>query len=153
MQQQGGIDESVRLASVIRRIEQRLKLFERQMLRDARVVREHVVQRRALRHGFLRCMFHKRVRIEPADAVAQREHHRFAENQPVREVEIGASRCVFTSMFETIAVICASAPPRQAGQIGQRFPFGLPAAERAFVLLHHAAEHGRDEIRRAHRGG
>jgi hypothetical protein len=39
----------------------------------------------------------------------------------------------------------------QAREVGQRVPFGLPAAERALMLLHHRREHGRHEVRRASR--
>src|SRR5216684_200912 len=91
MQKQRRIDESVRLSGVVRRVEQRLQLNKREMLRDTLVVREHVVKGRAGRHGLLRCMLHERMRIEPADTVAERKHHSFAENQSVSE--IGRASC------------------------------------------------------------
>ncbi len=51
-----------------------------------------------------------------------------------------ARHSVFTSRSDTILTMFASAPAVRRARSRQRFPFGLPAAERAFVLLHHARE-------------
>ena len=36
---------------------------------------------------------------------------------------------------------------REEENLGQRFPFGVPAAQAAFVFLHHGREHRGDERR------
>ncbi len=115
MRKQRGIDKSVRLARVVRRVEQGLQFNERELLRDAFVVREHVVKSRASGHGLLRCMFYERMRVEPANTASITASPRI---NPCVRSRLVASRPAFTSIFDTIAVICASAPPVRRARSG-----------------------------------
>ena len=85
---QRGVHIRVRLADILCRIEQPFQLRDRKMLRDVRIRGKHLEKRLARLHGRFRRALDEMMRVEPADPVAEREHHRFAENQPMRDVEI-----------------------------------------------------------------
>src|SRR3954470_2904563 len=86
MKRQRCVHVSVRLADVLSGIEQLLKPLDRKMLSHGGVRGEHVEKRLPFADRRLRCALDQMMRVEPADAVAEREHHRFAENQAMRDV-------------------------------------------------------------------
>src|ERR1700677_1467094 len=78
----------VRLADVLSRIEQALQLLDREMLGDCGIRCEHVEKRLPRLHRRFRGTLNQMMCVEPADAVAERKHHRFAENQAVSDLEV-----------------------------------------------------------------
>ena len=109
------------------------------------VLGQHLAQvpladRRALARGLDEMM-----RLEAADPAAERHRHRLGEDQPTRRLEVlGHPRGVELDSGQQLGEVRKRAG-RERADLGQRFPFRVPVAEPALVLLDHRGQHHRDE--------
>ena len=137
---------------VISGIQQRIDFRGRKMRAHFLIFEQQIAQRPAGIEGAVRGAFDELMRGRAADVLRQRNRDSLAQDQAVRCGKI--VRHVLFINFEAFHHV-RHMSQRACGEqknLRQGFPFGVPAAEAAFMFLDHRGEHHGNQRRNANRG-
>ena len=147
------VDELIGDAKIISGREKTVEFGGGEICFDDGVLRQNGAKVATRGAGTLASLLDQFVRFDAGDFFGESHGYGLGENQAVSEFKILAHALWVELELRNRAGEMMQSASGEADDVRQGFPFGVPSAETAFLLLNHGGEHRADQRGHAHSGG